>query len=209
MYICSCTCISGIKYSQNQHVRLSACVARPCGRPCQRIGCKNRLARACQQARAARAKLLPGLEIRPPPGPVQDRSGPVRSGFSPVRSGTGPVSDRSGPRSPSPLLFGPRSRPVRSGPVRSWTDFTPIMSRISRAVYAMVGTDTCSNTTADRAIGRQFTLDESSMLAWKWQVKISLSNFSLFNIKNKFTFLKIKIIFIKISNFLMYNYYIY
>jgi len=84
-----------------------------------------------------------------------------------------------------------------------------IMSRISRAVYAMVGTDTCSNTTADRAIGRQFTLDESSMLAWKWQVKISLSNFSLFNIKNKFTFLKIKIIFIKISNFLMYNYYIY
>jgi len=29
----------------------------------------------------------------------------------------GPVPDRSGPRSTSPLLLGPRSRPVRSGPV--------------------------------------------------------------------------------------------
>jgi len=76
---------------------------------------RNTVARACLEARAARAISLPGTAI----GPVPDRSGPVRSRVAPVRSGPGPVSDRSGPRS-SPHAYsvlGPgRSGPVRSGP---------------------------------------------------------------------------------------------
>ena len=64
---------------------------------------------------------IPCHFVARPVSEASTRTGPrpVRSGLSPVRSGPGPVSDRSGPRSPSPLLFGPRSRPVRFGPVRS------------------------------------------------------------------------------------------
>ena len=75
------------------------------------------VARACPQARAARAISLQALcQDRSKTGPVQGFPGPIRSwtGLRPVRS-----SVHVHP------LFGPRSRPVRSGPVRSWTDLHP------------------------------------------------------------------------------------
>ena len=107
----SCTCILGFKWIKYWK---SACVC--CGTAVRKaVPQENLLARACQQARAARAiSLLPG--------PVQDRSGPVRSGFSPVRS-----SPVLGPAPPSYSVLGPgRSGPVRSdpGPV------TPLLPRL-------------------------------------------------------------------------------
>ena len=110
----TCTCISGfkwIKYSK------SACV---CGGTAVRkaVPQENLVARACQQARVPRAISLPGLWVRPLPGPVQHRFGPVRSGPGFHRSGL--VQDRSqtgpvlGPPPPSYSVLGP----VRSGPVR-------------------------------------------------------------------------------------------
>ena len=57
------------------------------------------------------------------PTPIRSKTGPVRSWVFSVRSGLGPVLDRLGLPSKPSLLFGLRSRPVRSGP-------RPIYTRI-------------------------------------------------------------------------------
>ena len=56
---------------------------------------------------------------------VQNRSGPGPVRVWPVQSRSRPTLDRSGPRSTISPKFGPRSRSVRSGPIRSCTDEQP------------------------------------------------------------------------------------
>ena len=82
------------------------------GAPCQKLV----RGKAVPYGTATSCHISGTLTMRVLTKPILDRSGPVRSG-----TGQGPV--RSSVQSTPP--FGLRSRPVRSGPVWSWTDAHP------------------------------------------------------------------------------------